>query len=72
MNMTDYEETRRTFRLRVPDDFNFTRDVVEDRARREPDRVGLVAVDPAGEARRELTFSGKIRRVELREQGGAR
>jgi acetyl-CoA synthetase len=72
MNMTDYEETRRTFRLRVPDDFNFTRDVVEDRARKEPDTVALVAVDPAGEDRRELTFSGKIRRVELRQQEGAR
>ncbi len=29
MNMTDYEETRRTFRLHVPDDYEFTRDVVE-------------------------------------------
>jgi acyl-coenzyme A synthetase/AMP-(fatty) acid ligase len=57
MNMTDYEETHRTFRLAVPDDFNFTRDVVGDRARREPDRVALVAVDPAGEHRREFTFS---------------
>ena len=36
MNMTDYEQTRRSFRLDVPAGFNFTRDVVEARAAREP------------------------------------
>lgn len=40
MNMTDYEETRRTFRLGVPDDFNYTRDVVGAWAKREPGNGG--------------------------------
>ncbi len=57
MNMTDYEETRRTFRLQVPDDFNFTRDVVDGWVARKPWKTALVAVDPAGENRRELTFA---------------
>src|SRR6266540_1352302 len=55
--MTDYEETRRTFRLQVPDDFNFTRDVVDGWVARKPWKTALVAVDPAGENRRELTFA---------------
>ena len=57
MNMTDYEQTHRTFRLEVPDDFNYTRDVVDAWARREPGKLALVAVDPSGEHRRELTFT---------------
>src|SRR6266511_3352105 len=55
--MTYYEETRRTFRLQVPDDFNFTRDVVDGWVARKPWKTALVAVDPAGENRRELTFA---------------
>ncbi len=57
MNMTDYNETRRTFRLSVPDDFNYARDVVEAWARREPSKVALVAVDGSGEHRREYSFA---------------
>ena len=57
MNMTDYEETRRTFRLHVPPDFNFTRDVVGGWARSDPSRTALVAVDPAGEGRRVFSFA---------------
>src|SRR6266542_3220926 len=57
MNMTDYEETRRTFRLDVPDGFHFPRDVVDGWAAREPSKVALVAVDPDGRNRRELTFA---------------
>ena len=56
MNMTDYDEARRTFRLVVPEDFNYTRDVVEAWAKREPEKIALVAVDPHGENRRELSF----------------
>lgn len=56
MNMTDYEATRATFRLEVPKDFNYTRDVVEAWARRDPGKLALVAVDPTGEARREYSF----------------
>ena len=59
--MTDYEATRASFRLDVPQDFEATRDVVEARAAREPDRVALVWVGPDGEARRELTFADVAR-----------
>ena len=56
MNMTDYEEARRTFRLHVPDDYEFTRDVVEQWARQHPGKLALVALDPRGENRREISF----------------
>ncbi len=56
MNMTDYEETRRTFHLAVPEDFNYTRDVVGAWAKREPDKLALVAVDTSGENRRQVSF----------------
>jgi len=55
--MTDYEETRRTFRLQVPDDFNFTRDVVDGWVARKPWKTALVAVDQAGDNRLEFTFA---------------
>src|SRR5713101_7418166 len=45
MNMTDYEQTRRTFRLDPPADFNFTRDVVDAWAKREPNKIAIVHVD---------------------------
>ena len=57
MNMTDYEETRRNFRLVVPENFNYTRDVVGVWAKREPDKVALVAGDPTGENRRQFSFA---------------
>jgi acyl-coenzyme A synthetase/AMP-(fatty) acid ligase len=57
LNMTDYEETRRSFRLKVPDDFNYTRDVVGRWAAAEPDKLALVAVDRTGERRQEITFA---------------
>jgi acyl-coenzyme A synthetase/AMP-(fatty) acid ligase len=57
VNMTDYEETRSTFRLDVPDDFNFTRDVVDGWTRQDPSKVALVAVDPGGGRRRDIPFS---------------
>jgi acyl-coenzyme A synthetase/AMP-(fatty) acid ligase len=61
VNMTDYEETRRTFRLGVPEDFNYTRDVVEAWARREPSKLALVAVDRTGEGQQEFTFADMAR-----------
>ena len=61
MNMTDYEETRRTFRLAVPEDFNYSRDVVGAWSRTHPNKLALVAVDPGGERRRELTFADLAR-----------
>ena len=50
MNMTDYEDARRTFRLHVPDDYEFTRDVVEHWAGAAP---GQARAGRAGPARRE-------------------
>ena len=54
--MRDYEEARHTFRLDVPRGYNFTRDVVDVWADRQPAKVALVAVDERGENRREYTF----------------
>jgi acyl-coenzyme A synthetase/AMP-(fatty) acid ligase len=56
-NMTDYEETRRSFRLQVPERFNFARDVVDAWALREPRRLALLAVDQAGANPRRFTFA---------------
>ncbi|MCY4086651.1 MAG: AMP-binding protein [Actinomycetia bacterium] len=56
MNMRDYEDARRTFRLDVPADYNFVRDVVDVWAARQPAKIALVAVDEHGENRREYTF----------------
>jgi len=64
-NMTDYEETRRTFRLEVPERFNFARDVVDAWAAREPDRLALLAVDQAGANPRRFTF-GDVARLSNR------
>ena len=56
MNMTDYAETRRTFRLDVPEDYEFTRDVVDAWAARAA-RQGRAGVgrpgrgEPAGRTR---------------------
>jgi acyl-coenzyme A synthetase/AMP-(fatty) acid ligase len=57
MNMRDYEETRRTFHLEVPPDFNYTRDVVGEWARRTPGKRALVALGRDGVSRREYTFA---------------
>jgi acyl-coenzyme A synthetase/AMP-(fatty) acid ligase len=56
-NMTDYEETRRTFRLEVPERFNYARDVVDARAQRSPDALALLAAGPGGEVASRLTFA---------------
>ncbi len=61
MNMTDYETTCRTFRLHVPDDYEFTRDVVEHWAAQHPGKLALVALDPQGEGRREISFGDLAR-----------
>src|SRR5688500_5234705 len=57
MNMTDYDEARRTFRLDVPEQFNYTRDVVDAWAEREPSRLALLAVGPTGGNPRRFTFA---------------
>ncbi len=53
-NMTDYEETVRTFQLEVPERFNFARDVI-DRWAQDPAKLAMLWVGPNGEERR-LTF----------------
>src|SRR4029078_7668298 len=65
MNMTDYETTFRTFRLHVPDDYEFARDVVEHWAAQHPGKLALVALDPQGEGRREISF-GELARASRR------
>jgi acyl-coenzyme A synthetase/AMP-(fatty) acid ligase len=47
-NMSDYEQTRRTFRLDVPERFNYARDVVDARARTSPGALALLAAGPDG------------------------
>ena len=54
-NMLDYEETRRTFSLDVPERFNFGFDVV-DRWAEDRTKLALVSVDPSGEHVRKNTF----------------
>ena len=68
MNMTDYETARRTFRLQVPEDYEFTRDVVEHWAAQHPGKLALVAVDERGEHRREISFGELATRLAARRQ----
>lgn len=53
-NMVDYEQEIRTFRLEVPERFNFARDVIG-RWARDPDKLAMHWLGPAGEERK-LTF----------------
>jgi acyl-coenzyme A synthetase/AMP-(fatty) acid ligase len=46
--MTDYESERASFRLEVPERFNFVLDVLERRARETPDGLALLALDAGG------------------------
>ena len=56
-NMTDYEETRRTFHLDVPERFNYARDVLDARASSSPDALALLAAGPDGTETARLTFA---------------
>ncbi len=60
-NMTSYEQARKEFALDVPDDFNYARHVVDDWARRKPDKLALVAVGPGGGRARRFTFGDLAR-----------
>jgi len=48
-NMKDYELERKEFRLDVPEYFNFGFDVVDKWAKRQPNKLALLAVDRSGE-----------------------
>jgi acyl-coenzyme A synthetase/AMP-(fatty) acid ligase len=56
-NMADYEAARRDFRLEVPPVFNAARDIVDARAKVEPGKTAVVAVDPSGERAHRLSFA---------------
>jgi acyl-coenzyme A synthetase/AMP-(fatty) acid ligase len=56
-NMTDYLATRASFRLEVPEVYNYARDVVDARAATEPDKLALLAVGPDGGDARRFSFA---------------
>src|SRR5690242_10241885 len=53
-NMTDYEETVRTFRLDVPERFNFARDVIG-RWAQDPEKLAMHWLSATGDERK-LSF----------------
>jgi acyl-coenzyme A synthetase/AMP-(fatty) acid ligase len=64
-NMTDYEQTRRTFRLEVPERFNFARDVLDARAAASPDALALLAAGPGGEVTARYSYA-ELARASMR------
>ena len=56
-NMTDYLQTRASFRLEVPERYNYARDVVDAWATREPGKLALLAVGPDGGDVRRFSFA---------------
>jgi acyl-coenzyme A synthetase/AMP-(fatty) acid ligase len=60
-NMTDYLATRASFRLEVPERYNYARDVVDARAAAEPDKLALLAVGPDGGDARRFSFADLAR-----------
>ncbi len=47
-NMTSYQETRSSFKLDIPETFNFTGDVMFARAAETPEKTALIAIEPDG------------------------
>jgi acyl-coenzyme A synthetase/AMP-(fatty) acid ligase len=60
-NMTDYLATRASFRLEVPERYNYARDVVDAWAVREPGKLALLAVGPDGGDARRFSFADLAR-----------
>jgi acyl-coenzyme A synthetase/AMP-(fatty) acid ligase len=56
-NMTDYLATRASFRLEVPETWNYARDVVDAWAAREPGKLALLAAGPKGDDPRRSSFA---------------
>ncbi|HXZ94404.1 MAG TPA: AMP-binding protein [Dehalococcoidia bacterium] len=57
LNMTDYEQERKKFKLDVPKYFNFGYDVVDRWAKLQPEKLALLAVDASGANPQHCTFS---------------
>jgi len=55
-NFESYEDFSRNLKLKVPDNFNFAYDIIDEYARLEPERLALVWCDDHGEERR-FTFT---------------
>ncbi len=56
-NMTDYEATRASFRLEVPERFNAVTDIVDVRARTQPDALALRMLSPDGRDATDHSFA---------------
>ena len=56
VEFNSYEDFYANFRLRIPDNFNFSYDVVDWYAEHEPSRVAMLWCDDHGQ---ELTFTFK-------------
>ena len=50
-SFTDYDDLMKSYRVNVPERFNFGRDVVDEYARTEPDKTALVWCNDSGEER---------------------
>lgn len=55
-NMTSYTDTRENFRLDIPAEYNFTRDVMFARADETPDKTALIAIASNGQTINRYTF----------------
>ncbi|MBW3603934.1 MAG: AMP-binding protein [Actinobacteria bacterium] len=62
--MTDYEQTRASFALDVPERFNYTRDVIDAWAASDPDKLALIAVADDGHTAQRLSFADLSRRAD--------
>jgi acetyl-CoA synthetase len=56
-NMTDYDAERASFRLDVPQRFNFVADIVGHNAQQRPDDLGLLSLDANGAVAARHTFA---------------
>lgn len=56
-NMTDYEETRASFSLEVPERFNAATDIVDARAETDPEGLALRMVSPDGKSADDYSFA---------------
>lgn len=56
-NMTDYDETVRSFKLNVPEYYNFGFDVIDKWAEKDSEKVALIWLDTDGETEKKYTFT---------------